>query len=341
MRPRELRVLILHASSRCDQACGHCSIWKPKAGGPELGVGARLAIIQEAHSLGARAVLFTGGEPLLCDHLETLSRTAHDLGLSVQIATNGLGLARATAWIGGVVDEVYVSLEGPEGIHDSVRGLGMFARLAASLAAVEALPLRPRLVGRSVLSAANVSQIEETVGAARSLGLDAISFLPVDVTSQAFGGDPARRENLRPDGPAIAAMRGAVIRLDTAGDLGNYVVEDLRKLTSLADGLVSGTARQEAPACNAPEWSSVVEADGAVRPCFFQPKVAAESSVSIGEIRRSEAYAQALRALGPENPTCAACACPKYQSEGLVSSWVGEALRRATPKFFARLRGAA
>ncbi len=319
MKPRGLRLLVMHVSTRCDQACAHCSIWKSNGkGGDPLGVDERLALLGEAKSLGARSVLFTGGEPLLCDHIESLARGAHLLGLSVQIASNGLGLGGARAWLGQAVDEVYLSVEGPEAIHDSIRGASMFARLRASIAAVRDLAGRPRLVGRSVISSRNAAVLEATVAAARELGLDAISFLSVDVLSEAFGGEPSARLPLRPGPAEVAAMREAIARLDAAGELGRFVSEDASKLARMAAEFAKGDARRTAPACNAPEWSSVVEADGALRPCFFQPKASRVGrGLSLSVARDSAAYADALRSLGQGNPVCAACVCPKQIGEGV------------------------
>ncbi len=333
MKPRGLRLLVMHVSTRCDQACAHCSIWKSNGKSRDpLGGDERLSLLGEAKSLGARSVLFTGGEPLLCDHLESLARAAHALGLSVQIATNGLGLDRARSWLGEVVDEVYLSVEGPEAIHDSVRGASMFSRLRASIAAVRGLARRPRLVGRSVISSRNAAALDVTVAAARDLGLDAISFLSVDTESEAFGGEPSSRVPLRPGPADVAAMRGAIARLHAAGELGRFVSEDASKLARMAADFAKGDALRAAPACNAPEWSSVVEADGALRPCFFQPKVSRVGrGVPLSAARQSEAYATALGNLGPGNPICAACVCPKQVAEGVhaVKDRVRAALGRA------------
>lgn len=314
MKPRKLSLLVLHVSTRCDQACAHCSIWKGKGrAAGELSEEERVSIIREAHRLGARSVLFTGGEPLLCDHLERLCREAKTLGLSVQIATNGLGLGRAASWMGEWVDEAYVSLEGPPHIHDGIRGPGMFKRLGEALRAVRAASARPRLVGRSVIARHNARVLDDTVAAARSLGLDALSFLPVDVSSDAFGGDREGRAGLLPDRAGLAALRGSISRLSAAGDLGRFVCEDEDKLRRLADTLERRDSPAKAPACNAPEWSSVIEADGSARPCFFQPVVGRLGpETSLGALRSALTYVAALRSLGRGNPICSGCVCPKH-----------------------------
>jgi hypothetical protein len=155
------------------------------------------------------------------------------------------------------------------------------------------------------------------VAAARALGLDEVSFLAADSTSDAFGGDPRARVFLRPSEADVAAMVAAISRLEAAGDLGGFVTEDARKLTWMAADFLAPAGSGHAPACNAPEWSSVVEADGALRPCFFQPRTGAVgrgSSLSLA--RESDSYAAALRGLGPRNPICSACVCPKQVSSG-------------------------
>jgi MoaA/NifB/PqqE/SkfB family radical SAM enzyme len=288
--------------------------------------------------LGARSILFTGGEPLLCDHIERLARSARDLGLSVQVATNGLGLSRCSDWVADVVDEVYVSLEGPEDVHDQMRGERMFSRLAQSIRGLRALAPRPRLIGRSVISAANAARLDATVAAARTLGLDAISFLPIDVTSAAFGGDPAARESLRPGRLDVLSLRSAIDRLESSGALGAFVLEDSRKLREIADSFLLEPEDRVAPPCDAPEWSSVVEADGALRPCFFQSKVGSVSVQSLSTIRKSPEYAAALQGLGPRDRTCESCVCPKHAGTriGALRGRVARTLERAAPGLFQR-----
>lgn len=317
MKPRDLSLLVMHVSTRCDQTCAHCSIWRQDGkSGRELDGRAREAIIREAHVLGARSILFTGGEPLLCDHMERLARVAHSLGLSVQIATNGLGIGRAAGWLSAVADEIYVSLDGPEAVHDELRGGSMYRRLTAAVGVLAAMPRRPRLVARSVISRRNAGLLDRTVAAARLAGFDAISFLPVDTTSDAFGGDPAARGAHALSGPEIEALREGIDRLAQSGDLGAYVLEDERKLREFARFLGEAPGAGRAPRCNAPEWSSVVEADGSLRPCFFQPKIPATPAASLREARRSDAYRESLRILGEGNRICAACVCPKYAPAG-------------------------
>lgn len=338
MKTRDLRLLILHVSTRCDQTCAHCSIWRPspRASSREWGVAERRRALEEARAEGASTVLFTGGEPLLCDHIEALARHAKDLGLAVQIATNGLGLARAATWLEAAVDELFVSLDGPPEVYDRVRGAGMAARLRLSVAAVARLSPRPRLIARSALSAMNAESIEATVAAARDMGFDAVSFLPVDTTSEAFGGRPLERVSLRPSPRDVAELRRGILFLSAAGELSGFVLESEEKLMSLAASL--GRPGVDAPRCNAPEWSMVVEADGAARPCFFQPVVAGDGDASPIRIRREAAWSAGLAGLGAGNPACAACVCPKFveTEPASIAERASRAVGRSLPTWLSK-----
>ena len=328
MKPARLTFLIMHVSTRCDQACQHCSIWRKNGNpGAELSASQRMAILDEAASLGARGVLFTGGEPLLSPQIERLARHARSLELSVQIATNGLGVGRASEWLAEVVDEIYVSIEGPAAIHDGLRGAGMFARLRSSLDRMREFPRRPRMIGRSVVSERTAPFVIETVEGARAIGLDAISFLPVDFTSSAFGGDPHNRIAFRTAADAAAIFRSAIRVLEERGEVGEFIVEDAGKLIAMVARSPAGSA----PRCNAPEWSSVIEADGSLRPCFFQPVVARAGDAPLGAIRRSGSYVAALGKFGDADETCAKCVCPKHVSSGVSGALakVARGLRRS------------
>ena len=97
-----------------------------------------------------------------------------------------------------------------------------------------------------------------------------------------------------------------------------YVVESAEKLRRIARHFRAhlGHLAPAAPRCNAPWVSAVVEADGAVRPCFFHR--------ALGNIREKPLLAilngeQALdfreRLDIPSDPICRQCVCSLYLSE--------------------------
>lgn len=321
MSARRLELLVLSVSERCDQRCLHCSIWKGAPsnrgqgrGHPPLGLEARLGVVEDALASGVRQALLTGGEPLLCADLWPIAERLRAAGTRLMLATNGLLLEAHAERVARLFHEVYVSLDGatPES-HDRLRGVKSFDRVGRGVAALRRLASRPLLVARATLHAANAGGLAELVSAAREMGFDHVSFLALDASSDAFGGEPVTRRSLLPTLQQVEELDAAIDRLAAAGDLaGRFVLESPAKLRRLARHL---RGDYERPACDAPWWSSVVEADGSVRPCFFQPAVG-HVDQGLVALRRSKAYREALGAIRAGNPICERCVCPKRGAPG-------------------------
>jgi MoaA/NifB/PqqE/SkfB family radical SAM enzyme len=310
-----LRLLVLAVSDRCDQRCLHCQIHEgPAPDRPPLSLAERLRVVDEALAAGAREALLTGGEPLLAPDLWPVARRLKAGGARLMLATNGLRLARHAEAVASLFDELYVSLDGASAAtHDAVRGVPSFERLAAGVAAVKRLRREVLIVARATLHAVNLGEFEAIPPAARNAGFDHVSFLPLDASSDAFGGDPGARRALIPGAGAVDAFEAAVGRLAAAGAFDDgFILETPRKLARIARHLraSAGAAGFERPACDAPWWSSVVEADGRVRPCFFHAPLG-HVAEGLAALRGSPRYGEALRAIAGPNPICERCVCPK------------------------------
>jgi MoaA/NifB/PqqE/SkfB family radical SAM enzyme len=309
-RARRLRLLVLAVADRCDQRCVHCQIWQG-TGARALTLAERLRVVEEALAGGASEALLTGGEPLLSSDLWPIAERLRGGGARLMLATNGMLLARYAADVARLFAEVYVSLDGPSAaVHDAQRGVPAWDRVAAGVRALRELPGRPLVVARSVLHAGTIDAFAETIAAARSLGVDHVSFLPLDAASDAFGAQPPARTALVPTGAQVDRFEAAVRALGAPGD--GFVSERPEKLLGVARHLRAsgGSAPFERPPCDAPWWSSVVEADGSVRPCFFQPAVG-DAREGLRAVRRGPAYRRALRQIRRPNDACARCVCPK------------------------------
>ena len=135
----ELPVLVIHAHTRCNCRCVMCDIWKSTENReftPEQ-LEAQMPAIER---LGVRWVVFTGGEPLMHSDLFALSRRLRAAGVRVTILSTGLLLARFAHEIVAEIDDVIVSLDGPEEIHDRIRRVpGSFRAIADGVAAIHAI----------------------------------------------------------------------------------------------------------------------------------------------------------------------------------------------------------
>jgi radical SAM protein with 4Fe4S-binding SPASM domain len=165
----------------------------------------------------------------------------------------------------------------------------------------------------------------ETVIAARDAGLDGISFLAADLTSEAFnrpgGWTPARQMDVGLTADDLAALELELARLEVecaAEREGGFIAESSAKLCRIADAFaVHLGARAAAPArCNAPWVSAVVEVDGTVRPCFFHESVGqwkgahGAGDPGLLDVVRSERATSFREQLDvATNPICQRCTC--------------------------------
>lgn len=115
----------------CDLRCAHCHRTDSrKAAEPDLG--RVLAIADALSSAGAESVALSGGEPTLSPHLWPVVERLKKGGAFVSLITNGRDDSAdfALRCRESGLDFVWLSLDGPEAVHDAVRGGdGVYARL--------------------------------------------------------------------------------------------------------------------------------------------------------------------------------------------------------------------
>lgn len=149
----------LKVTKRCNFDCYYCP-WHtvPNDFSGELSTSDWTGRIDELVARGVRIFVFEGGEPTLRADLQELLDYTHAHGASTILATNGSGNMwrfRPTAFT--------VSIDGPETLHDAVRGKGSFAGIIRNLRAKG----RNRVVAITVISPENkdsLSEMAEQVG---------------------------------------------------------------------------------------------------------------------------------------------------------------------------------
>ncbi len=161
----------------------------------------------------------------------------------------------------------------------------------------------------------------QTVEAARDLGLDRISFLAADVSSEAFnrpeGWTPQRQNEVTP-GPADLVVLAEQIdelerRHGALFDTG-FIVESPTKLRSKIlqyFEALAGVTGLPSVECNAPSVSAVVDTDGTVRPCFFhKPLGRLEKGGDLSSVLNSPEAREWRGQLDvATNPVCRKCVC--------------------------------
>jgi MoaA/NifB/PqqE/SkfB family radical SAM enzyme len=315
----ELPILLLNVHENCNCRCLMCDIWQ-RPPGREIDLGRFAQFRQSIATLHVREIVLTGGEPLLHSNFEALCSFLKSCGVKLTLLTTGLLLERRADAVARQVDEVIISLDGPESIHDEIRRVRhAFDLIRRGIAAIRAraptLPIR----ARSTVQCANFSCLRQTVAAAQSLGFASISFLAADVSSTAFNRElvwPIEQQN------RIALTRSEVDALDVEMNLliaeyehaigTKYIMESPAKLRQIVRRFREhlGDLLPESPVCNAPWVSAVVEVDGSVRPCFFHPKVGNSAFDTLEDAINSDEALKFRSTLNiAENPTCRRCVC--------------------------------
>jgi MoaA/NifB/PqqE/SkfB family radical SAM enzyme len=271
-------------------------------------------------SLGVRQVVLTGGEPLLHNDLSALCNFFRDRQIHLTLLTTGLLLQKRAEEVATLFDDIIVSLDGPPEIHDSIRRVsGAFNLIHKGIVAVRHYAPSMPITCRTTVQKANHRHLRQTVDAARALGLDSISFLAADLTSEAFNRPllwPGEKQSeIGLNFEEIKALEEEIEQLILQYEAGinhKSIVEPPAKLRRIARRFREhlGQLTPQAPTCNAPWVSAVVEVDGSVRPCFFHRTIGNITSSTLEEVINGEAAQEFRQSLDMENDaTCRRCVC--------------------------------
>jgi MoaA/NifB/PqqE/SkfB family radical SAM enzyme len=293
-----------------------CDIWKDSSKA-ELSTGELERHLEDIDRLSVQWVVLSGGEPLMHSdlfHFCDLLRSRH---IRVTVLSTGLLLERHAQRIINHVDDVIISLDGPPAVHDRIRRVpGAYALLERGVGAIhKSEPCFP-ISGRCTIQRLNYFCICETAKVGKQLGLEAISFLAADITSEAFnrpdGWNSERQACVALNESEIAVLEQGIDSLvDEWHDTG-FVLESREKLQRILRHYRAhlGLCEPVSPPCNAPWMSAVVEANGTVRPCFFHRPIGSIKNQSLFDVINGLAATQFRAELDvARNPICRRCVC--------------------------------
>ncbi len=340
---RELPVLVILPHSRCNCRCVMCDIWRIRQV-REITAADLAPHMASLRELKVRWVVFSGGEPLMHSDLSALARMLRQEGIHTTLLTAGLTLERHAAQIAEGMDDVIVSLDGPREIHDRIRGVpDAFGRLERGIRALRVHRPGMPIHGRCTVQKMNSRHLRAAVGTALELKLNSISFLAADISSNAFNHSVPMPE----DAAANVALNTDELRV-LLGDLelllvdypqlinSNFIRESPEKLRRIGLHFRAhlGQIPPEAPRCNAPWVSSVIESDGAVRPCFFHRPIGNLRDGTLVDILNGDAALQFRSQLDiSKDAICQGCVCSLFldrENAGLMPRG-GEETRPISP----------
>jgi len=319
-----LPLVTLYLSERCNSRCVTCDYWRH--GAKDMTLHSVRRLLPELAALHTRAVLLSGGEPLLNPEWREIAELLKSRGLTLWLLTSGLSLAKHARAAAGLFDSITASLDGTcAETYAAIRGLDAFDKVCQGVRAVAAAG-RPAGL-RVTLQRSNYRELVRFASLAHALGAASVSFLAVDVSNgHAF----ARRDESPPElaleDDDIAELDRLIDQLERehADDLRTgFIAESPAKLRRIRDYFAALRGRREFPAvrCNAPEFSAVVGADGRVAPCFFIPgPTLAPRAPDLGAALASEPM-RGLRAAirAGRRPECERCVCSMWRDPAALA----------------------
>ncbi len=128
------RIVHLHPTRLCNLACTHCYSFSGPDERGELAADALLPLLARLRGEGYAQVSLSGGEPLVYRDLPALLAGLKAQGWRVTMVSNGLLVDARHEALLALLDGLAVSFDGPEAVHDEVRGRrGAFERACAAL----------------------------------------------------------------------------------------------------------------------------------------------------------------------------------------------------------------
>ena len=316
--PDTLPLVTLYLSERCNSRCVTCDYWRHGIKDASLASVQRLLpALAELHT---RAVLLSGGEPLMNPEWREIAALLKSRGLGLWLLTSGLSLAKHAQRAGELFDSITVSLDGTRAsTYAAIRGVDAFDKVCEGIRAVASAGV-PTSV-RVTLQRANYRELPTFVALARELGAAQISFLAVDVSNaHAFArrDDGAAELALRVDD--VAAFEALLDELEhehAREFRTRFIAESPAKLRRIRDYFAAllGLGAFPPVRCNAPEFSAVVGADGRVAPCFFipAPALAPRAPDLVGSLVSQPARELRASIRAGERRECAKCVCSMWR----------------------------
>jgi MoaA/NifB/PqqE/SkfB family radical SAM enzyme len=324
-----LPIVILMPHSACNCRCVMCDIWKGNHNLKQLTADDIQALMFTLKKLGTQQILMSGGEALLNPNFFRLCEILKQEKIKISLLSTGLTLKKNAANLVRWVDDIILSLDGDEATHDCIRNIpGAFGKMREGIRAIRALKPDFKITCRTVIHRLNYTVWPQIINSARMLGFDQVSFLPADVSSHAFNrqqawDEPRQHEILlsEEDIDALQMMINNLLIAYKAEFENRFIAESAEKIRNIYYYYAAYHNRNEFPfkKCNAPWVSTVVEADGTVRPCFFHEAYGNIKAESLDKIINSETAIDFRKNLDiAMNETCVKCVCFLNLSPGTV-----------------------
>jgi Fe-coproporphyrin III synthase len=315
-----LPILVMMPHSRCNCRCVMCDIWKANHTKKELSFEDLQAHIDTFRKLSVREIVFSGGEALMHSNLWKLCALLRENKIRITLLSTGLLLENHVDDIVRYIDQVIISIDGNEAVHDQIRNIpGGYKKISKGIVALRKANAKFKISARCVLQRQNYTDFISTVRSAKDIGVDKISFLAADVTTTAFNHSGRWHSESESD---IALSKNEVDEFEKIIDqsfltlkpeyASGFIVESPGKMKKIVQyyKALAGMGSFPSVACNAPWVSAVIESNGDVMPCFFHRPYGNIYNNTFSDIINSKhaiGFRQKINIT--TDPICSKCVC--------------------------------
>jgi MoaA/NifB/PqqE/SkfB family radical SAM enzyme len=296
-----------------------CDIWKDNKNLKQLTEDDIKGLLDSLKKFGTEQVAMSGGEALLNTNFFNLCAILKKEGIKITLLSTGLSVKKNAEQLLEWVDDLIVSLDGDEATHDAIRNVpGAFNKLKEGVQYLKSLNQDYRITARTVIHRLNFRNWESIIEEAEIMGIDQVSFLPADVSSHAFNRqmaweEPKQHEILIAE-EELPELQDVISRvIDNSEDFRTgFIAESPEKIQQIYQYYAAFYGLNAFPykKCNAPWVSTVIEADGSVRPCFFHDTMGNIRDSSLASILNSDKAISFRKTLDMDkDPTCEKCVC--------------------------------
>jgi len=171
-----LKEIIVSVTNRCTLKCSMCQI--PLLDNDEMTTEELIGLISDALSLHPESIVFSGGEPLLREDIFDLISFANKCKLNTCLTSNGTLISDAVAGklLSSGIGVVNISIEGPEQIHDSLRGKGSYQKALQALELLSRHKIESTIA--TIVCRKNYQSLPYVIELAHKLGVTTVKFQP-------------------------------------------------------------------------------------------------------------------------------------------------------------------
>ncbi len=179
---KKIELVHFQLTKNCNLRCWFCGQWGKKGFfsdslGEPLSLQDWMKVIDELcvyrKETGVSPdIILWGGEPLVCSFFDDIVKILVEKGFNLGIVTNGTMIDRHVDVLREFFKQIYVSIDGPRDIHDSIRGKGVFEKVKANLELLKGA--KAKITIMSVMSADNIDILDSMCEELLKLNCDEI-----------------------------------------------------------------------------------------------------------------------------------------------------------------------